>query len=311
MALWFEQLSVGPLQQVTAHAPAGAVIGLLSDDVNAQRALLRAAAGLDRPVSGQVRVAGAARFIGPFDALDLSPVENLLLDHALAFQGAAMRARAGFGLEDLRRRGASILMATHEEPLLEAVCDEIWWLNGGALARTGDPREVLGAYRRHIALATSAWSATVNAPPTPRFRRGDGRAELLAIETLDANGQPSMVWTAHQPAAVRVQVKFHAAVEDPVVGILLRTRIGMEVYGTNTELEKVKLGPVEAGAVLTITFRFACALCPSQYAVTAASHDPDGVWHDWAEDAIAVTVTDARYTAGVANLQATVEVSRS
>ena len=35
-----------------------------------------------------------------------------------------------------------------------------------------------------------------------------------------------------------------------------------------------------------------------------ASHDPDGVWHDWLEDAVAFSVTDDRYTAGVANLRA-------
>jgi len=37
-----------------------------------------------------------------------------------------------------------------------------------------------------------------------------------------------------------------------------------------------------------------------------ASHDPDGVWHEWLEDAVAFLVTDGRYTAGVANLRARV-----
>jgi len=34
------------------------------------------------------------------------------------------------------------------------------------------------------------------------------------------------------------------------------------------------------------------------------------VWHDWLEDAVAFSVTDSRYTAGVANLRAVVEVER-
>jgi lipopolysaccharide transport system ATP-binding protein len=117
-----------------------------------------------------------------------------------------------------------------------------------------------------------------------------------------------MTWASGSPAAVRVQVRFEQAVEDPVVGIMLRTRIGMEVYGTNTELEKVKLGPVAAGETRTVRFDFVCRLCPQEYTITAASHDPDGVWHDWMEDALAVLVTDTRYTAGVANLGARVVV---
>jgi lipopolysaccharide transport system ATP-binding protein len=103
-------------------------------------------------------------------------------------------------------------------------------------------------------------------------------------------------------------VRFAGRVEDPVIGILLRTRIGLNVYGTNTELEGLRLGPRGAGDVVQLSFAFRCELCPGEYTLTAASHDPDGVWHDWLEDAVAFTVTDSRYTTGVANLRARVEV---
>ncbi len=91
-----------------------------------------------------------------------------------------------------------------------------------------------------------------------------------------------------------------------MIGILIRTRIGLNVYGTNTELEQLHPGPVQAGDTLRVTYRFRCDLCPGDYTVTAASHDPDGVWHDWQEDAVAFAVADSRYTAGVANLRAQV-----
>lgn len=138
------------------------------------------------------------------------------------------------------------------------------------------------------------------------MRRGDGRAELMAIETLGSDGGATMAWRSGEAVAIRVRVRFQAAVADPVVGVMIRTRIGMEVYGTNTELEGVKLGPVEAGQERTVRFAFGCWLCPNDYTITAASHDPDGVWHDWLEDAVAIRVMDDRYTAGVANLRAQV-----
>jgi hypothetical protein len=120
-----------------------------------------------------------------------------------------------------------------------------------------------------------------------------------------------MIWRSGEPVSVRVTVRFAQAVEDPVVGIMIRTRIGLEVYGTNTELEGVKLGLCAPGDTRTVTFAFRCDLCPKEYTLTAASHDPDGVWHDWLEDAVAFTVADTRYTAGVANLRAAVTVARS
>jgi len=93
-----------------------------------------------------------------------------------------------------------------------------------------------------------------------------------------------------------------------VVGILIRSRAGMNVYGTNTELEGLKLGPRAAGDVLRLSFAFRCELCAMEYTLTVASHDPDGVGHDWLDDALAFAVTDTRYTAGVANLRATVRI---
>ena len=45
-----------------------------------------------------------------------------------------------------------------------------------------------------------------------------------------------------EPVTVRVRSRFHRRVTDPMVGILIRTRIGMDVYGTNTRIEQIELG---------------------------------------------------------------------
>jgi lipopolysaccharide transport system ATP-binding protein len=214
------------------------------------------------------------------------------------------------GLERLRRAGATIFLVSHEAELLRAACDEIWWLDGGRLAAKGDPAEVLERYSRHIAARLRDWGATLVQTLAPSLRRGDGRAELVAIETLNEQGRPSLVWQSGERVAVRVRVRFAQDVDDPVVGIMIRTRIGLEVYGTNTEAEQVRLGPCRAGDVLAVTFSFTCHLCPQEYTLTAASHDPDGVWHDWLEEALTFRVTDWRPTAGVANLRASVGVER-
>ncbi len=131
------------------------------------------------------------------------------------------------------------------------------------------------------------------------------------METLGAKGDPTIVCKSGEMVSVRATVRFHEAVENPVLGMLIRTQIGFEVYGTNTELERVKVGPCAAGETVTVVFAFLCDLCPHAYTITLASHDPDGTAHDWMDDAVAFTVTDERPTAGVANLRAKVTVERS
>lgn len=231
---------------------------------------------------------------------------NFILDHTLSKLDAVAKARAVSLLVQLRRAGATFVLLTHDEPLLENCADEIWWLRDGRLVGRGDPAEVLAQYRRHVAAGLREAGRNQTALVSPALRDGDGRAALSGIELLGADGSPTTVWRSGESAAIRVTVGFASDVADPVIGILIRTRIGLNVYGTNTELENIRFGPVRAGDKVRVTYRFRCELCSGDYTVTAASHDPDGVWHDWLEDAVAFAVSDERYTAGVANLRAQV-----
>jgi ABC-type methionine transport system ATPase subunit len=304
MAIAFHSVSARPLQDFDAAAPDGVVIGIIGEDGSGKGRLLRLAAGLERPDAGAVERCGACRLLAPGDPLNLGQSPILCIEHTFAAHDAAVRERAAIALDRLRRGGTTTLLVSHDNDLLRRFADEIWWLRDGRLAGRGDAGEMLAAYRKHLNAQIRAWGETAAAPLAPRMRRGDGRAEVLRVETIGENGCPTMVWRSGELSVVKVTIRFRDAVEDPVVGMMIRTRIGLNVYGTNTELERVKLGPRAAGDTLQVTFAFRCELCPEEYTLTVASHDPDGVWHDWLEDAVAFAVSDDRYTAGVANLRA-------
>lgn len=308
MAIAFRDVTLPPVAGFSASAPDGAVIGIIGEDGAGKSRLLRAAAGVEMPEAGSVEAPAARRLVGAGDRLDFSPAALLCLDDALAGHDRLVRERAAVSMGRLRRTGATVLLASHDEELLERMCDEIWWLEAGRLAGRGDPGEVLRAYRCRVAARLREWGETAPSAMEARLRRGDGRAEVAGIETLGENGRATGVWRSGELAVVRVTVRYREAVAEPVVGIMIRTPVGVNVYGTNTELEGIQPGPRGAGETMTVSFAFRVELCPGEYTLTAASHDPDGVWHDWLEDAVAVSVTDQRYTAGVANLRATVRI---
>ncbi|HEX3747040.1 MAG TPA: Wzt carbohydrate-binding domain-containing protein [Bryobacteraceae bacterium] len=295
MPLAFRHVTSEPLRNFDAYVPDGVLIGLIGENGSGKGQLLRLAAGIELPSSGSVERSGA------------EPV--VLFGETLASQDALEREKAAMAFDGLRRAGKTAIFISHEEGLLRRLADEVWWLDKGALAGRGDPEEVLAAYRKHIADRLRAWGETASAPLAPRWRRGDGRAEIVNVSTVGENGAPTVVWRSSELAVVKVKVRFREAVADPVIGIMIRTRIGLNVYGTNTELERVKLGPCAAGDTREVTYAFRCELCPGHYSLTVASHDPDGVWHDWLEDAVSFAVSGDRYTAGVANLRATVTLT--
>jgi energy-coupling factor transporter ATP-binding protein EcfA2 len=310
MALAYRHVSSGPLQDFDAAAPDGVVIGVIGENGSGKSHLLRLAAGLEQPAAGSVEASGPGRWLGPDDRLSMAPAAILAIDQTFARHDALVRERSAIALDRMRRDGATVLLVSHEEELLRRFADEIWWLHDGKLAGRGDPVEMLGAYRKHVAERLRAWGQTVTPPLVPRMRWGDGRAEVLRVETIGEDGRPTIVWRSGELAVIKVLVQFRDAVADPVIGMMIRTRIGLNVYGTNTELERLKLGPCVPDDTVEITFAFRCELCPQEYTLTVASHDPDGVWHDWLEDAVAFAVSDSRYTAGVANLRAQVTRTR-
>ena len=308
MSLEFRNAVLAPLSGISVVAPPGVIIGVIGEKGSGVTELLKLAGGAVQPQSGEVVAGPERRYVALGESLNLAPAAVIALDHALATQDAVVRARTLTGLDRMRRSGATVLLASHEDSLLELLCDEVWWLDGGRIAAKGDPKETLSKYRRHVAERVRAWGETIPARLAPAFRHGDGRAELLSVETFGPDNKPTIVWKSGDMATVRATVQYNAAVDNPVLGLLIRTQVGFEVYGTNTELEGIKLGPRAVGDSVTVIFSFLCDLCPRAYTLTMASHDPDGTVHDWLDDAIAVTVTDGRATAGVANLRAKVTV---
>ena len=250
MALAFRRVTSEPLRNLDADVPDGIVIGVIGENGSGKGRLLRLAAGIELPASGAVERSGA------------EPV--VLFGETLASQDALEREKTAMAFDGLRRAGKTVFLISHEEGLLRRLADEVWWLDRGRLAGRGDPEEVLTAYRKHIAERLRAWGEKAPMPLAPRWRRGDGRAEIVSVETIGENGAPTVVWRSGELAVVKVRVRFREAVADPVIGIMIRTRIGLNVYGTNTELEKLKLGPCAAGDIRELTLRVSLRIMPRE-----------------------------------------------
>jgi len=107
--------------------------------------------------------------------------------------------------------------------------------------------------------------------------------------------------------SIRVRTHYHRRIVDPMVGILIRTRIGIDVYGTNTRVDKFATGTMEAGDEVEVAFRFTCNLNPQQYTLTVATQNSDGSSHDWLDDVLSFDVVSERHAAGLVDLQAQIE----
>jgi lipopolysaccharide transport system ATP-binding protein len=242
------------------------------------------------------------------DGLLAKSARIFLIGPALALLDEEQRQYLAGELHHRQRQGATILLATDDLSLVEQHCDEALLLDEGRVAEQGEARRVVAAYRRRVFERLRPRAAPADVAPAATH--GDGRAVLRSIRIIGRNGGDTSLVESGEPVTVTVGIRFQGDVSDPVCGMLVRSRVGITVYGTNTEQENLRFGPCRDGDEVEVGYRFNCNLCPGEYTITVASHDPDGTAHEWLEEAIVFTVADTRYTAGVANLRARVEVRR-
>ena len=238
-------------------------------------------------------------------AIHVDP-EILIVDEALAVGDAVFANRCVRKFQELRERKVTVLFVSHDLGLVKQLSDRAILLLGGRIEAAGAPSDVIN---RYIGLVLEKQPPEARPKDRVRasFRHGDGTSEIVGIEMLNARGEEAASIASGEPATVRVRARFHRAVSDPMVGILIRTRIGMDVYGTNTRIEHARLGDFGPGQLLEVDFALQCWLTPQQYTLTAATQNADGSSHDWLDDAIAFEVVDTRAAAGVVDLRARVE----
>jgi lipopolysaccharide transport system ATP-binding protein len=235
-------------------------------------------------------------------AIHVDP-EILIVDEALAVGDAVFANRCVRKFEELRARKITVLFVSHDLGLVKQLSNRAILLLNGRMEAQGAPSDVIN---RYIGLVLEKQQARQEKQQRfeASYRHGDGVSEILGVELLNAGGQPVTSVAGGETVTVRVRSRFHHPACDPMVGILIRNRIGMDVYGTNTRIEKKHLGSYQPGDELEVDFHFACWLTPQQYTLTVATQSPDGSSHDWLDDVIPFDVVDPRVAAGVANLRA-------
>ncbi|MGI9107927.1 MAG: ABC transporter ATP-binding protein [Pyrinomonadaceae bacterium] len=274
--------------------------------------------------------------------------EILVVDEALSVGDTIFQHRCVRRIKEMQQAGTTILFVSHEPTLVRALCSRAILLNGGRMIADGTPMEVLNRYQRVIMAREEAYAggaaaagggtqadengaqanesagsvADDDAPDHEKgqevarqalqysYRHGNGRAEVIGAELVDASNRAVELVETGDAVAVRMRLLFHEDVAEPVCGFMIRNRHGINVYGTNTEQRGQPLGAARRGDVLEAVFAFNCWLGQEHYFVSVAVHSPDGVAFDWLDGVIFFRVSCAVEMEGIANLDARVTTRR-
>jgi ABC-type polysaccharide/polyol phosphate transport system ATPase subunit len=253
-------------------------------------------------------------------AIAVSP-QILIIDEALSVGDAVFQHRCTRRIKEMQEAGTTILFVSHDPGAIRALCSRAILLNGGRMEADGPPADVLDRYQKVIMAQEAAYAeaqlamvqeklqpavATNENDIAPQFtyRHGNGSAEILRVDLLDASRRPITIVESGQLVHLRVRVAFHEDLEDPVYGFIIRNRHGINLYGTNTSVQGLQPGLIRRGERVETTFTFNCWLAPDLYSVSIAVHSPNSVSFDWMDGALFFRVFSEIPIEGVANLNA-------
>lgn len=245
-------------------------------------------------------------------AIHVDP-EVLIVDEALAVGDAIFASRCVQKFEELRRKNVTVLLVSHDLGLIKRLADRAAFMLEGRVVMQGAPKDAVNQYvgfvldrenagkRPSIGRGEDSISAGSVSNKTS-FRHGDGASRVTDVQILNSSGGVCHAFRPGDSIVLRIRAAFLKAVTNPVVGILIRNRIGMDIFGTNTRLERVEMGDFEAGEEIEIEFELDCLLSRQEYTLTVAVQHWNGLSQDWLDDVLDFRVEDTKDVAGVLNL---------
>lgn len=241
---------------------------------------------LERPVriysSGmQVRLAFSI-------ATALRP-DILIVDEALAVGDAYFQHKCFDRIRSYRAQGTTLLFVSHDPGAVKTLCDRAVLIDGGVVVLDGNPADVLDYYNALIAPQDVDSAIRAGAPDGSGTRSGNGAVRICAADLL-SEGKSMRAIVAGQAVSIHLHLQARQPLKDFTVGLLIKDRLGNDVFGTNTHHMLQRLGPVAAGESKDVDFEFpALALGPGHYSITLAAHassDHLAGSYDWWERAL-------------------------
>ena len=197
-------------------------------------------------------------------AVEMDP-DILLIDEVLAVGDMAFQMKCFDRLREFQQRNKTILLVSHDLVAVESFCDEVKLIHQSKLVAQGEPSDVILTYMKTYMARIGQLNVE---------EHGTRDIEFGAVRLLDAQGHETGTHITGQPMVVEIPYFARTRIADPVFGYSIKTGNGFFIYGTNTQILQVPIGPVEGHGVVRLSFE-PLALMEGKYFLSLAVHSAD------------------------------------
>jgi lipopolysaccharide transport system ATP-binding protein len=244
----------------------------------------------------------------------------LVIDEALAVGDAIFSQKCMRFIRDFKKHG-TLLFVSHDMAAVQSLCNKAIWLDKGSLLMAGPVKEITEAYLHYSLQKIAGEERTLSAVAGDRSPEvggnarteegafiieniakaqgwNTGAAKIESVSLINADFPEKQYFQGGENVLLRITGKAVETLKSPILGFLLRDRLGQDLFGTNTyEISKENPVLTPAGAGLEAEFRFKMPYLPNgQYAVACSIADgnlQENVQHHFLHDALIITVSSS------------------
>jgi len=212
-----------------------------------------------------------------FSAATAVRPEILIIDEALSVGDAYFQHKCVRRIRRFKERGTTLLFVSHDPGAIKTLCQRAILLDQGRLVQDGSPDTILDYYNALIAKKSldEEIQQLEDGQGAISTRSGSGNARISGVEMLTIAEKKARAFRVGETALIRCKVDIHTAIENPTIGLLIRDRLGNNVFGTNTHHLKIKSGQWKSGEQLIADFKLRLDLGPANYSLSIAVHTFD------------------------------------
>ncbi len=221
-------------------------------------------------------------------AVHVSP-DILVVDEALSVGDARFQQKCMAKIRAFCRTG-TVIFVSHDTAAVTELCSRAIWIEAGQIRMDGPPKFVVEKYLQFMYEGNRYFdlqSPKKERGPLGDFDRGgftpigdnirqfgDRRVTIDAVRLVSQGSQNGVVY-AGQACEIEIVLHAHDAIAHPIVGFIVKDRLGREIFGDNTELLKRELPELEKDRRYVAAFQMDAwpNILEGEYALTVAVAD--------------------------------------
>jgi lipopolysaccharide transport system ATP-binding protein len=158
--------------------------------------------------------------------------EILLVDEVLAVGDASFQKRCIGKMREVSTSGRTVLFVSHNMAAIESLCSRCLYISEGRTVDFGVPHELIARY-----LSTGIRPAAASTSLEQlQGRRSGSEVIMRSVLLLDGSDVPAVAIRMGTGLTVRVEYLSEQRSVPPVLGIVVKNRYGVPIFGVNNRI---------------------------------------------------------------------------